>query len=361
MNPIHAIKPTALSALLLIAATTSSQAAEFCAATGEQLASALAAADSNNQDDIIRVTVGVKTRPGLADDVTRWMYWGAGTDADNDLQIIGGWTSGCASPTDQNLTTLDAELGGAVMSIDLPDNSTGMITVSNLTLVRGYVDTYGAVSSLHVDTGVAGSSLVTLERLRIRNSGSYGDSGSNMRVRTDGGTLTVRNVLIHQNTTYSGASLMASVSSGATINLSNNTVTANNDTEGSSAGPVGGVSIFGTGTINVINNVFWGNTSANATDLAVQQNFGSLINNHIGALRGTPASNSNRTQGNPLFIADGSGIPTPSLGSPLRDSGFVLIPGGQCALDVRGLDRVTGERIDRGATEFDDLFSAGFE
>ncbi len=200
-----------------------------------------------------------------------------------------------------------------------------------------------------------------LDRLRVRNSGSDGDSSGIVRLELNAGNLTLRNSQISQNRSFSGASLIANAGADGEINVNNNTVIDNTDSELNAAGAVGGVSLFGAGIINAYNNVFFDNTSSNSSDLSVASGVGLLSNNHIGILRGTPAGNSNRTQGDPGITFNNSWYTVLASNSPLRDSGSSFVPAGAGATDLQNQPRVQGARIDRGAIEFDQMFGNGFE
>ncbi|MBK8284944.1 MAG: hypothetical protein IPK97_08640 [Ahniella sp.] len=338
-----------------------SNAAMFCATTGDQLATALNTADSNNTDDEIRVSVGFKTRPGLGNGQTRWVYLEAASDADNDLILTGGWNAACTTKFPSPPSQLDAELGGSGLDIQLTANSVAAITVSDIEILRGYTNTSFNFSGLRVTSPGAATPLVMLDRVRVRNSGSDGDSSGIVRLELNGGNLTLRNSQISQNRSFSGASLIANAGAGGEINVNNNTVIDNTDSEPNAAGAVGGVSLFGAGIINAYNNVFFDNTSSNSSDLAVASGVGVLSNNHIGILRGTPAANANRTQGDPRITFNNSWYTVLAANSPLRDSGSTFVPTGAGANDLQNQPRVQGARIDRGAVEFDQMFGNGFE
>jgi len=359
---LHRARPALLTTLILsslLAGTT--HAASFCATTGEQLASALNTADSNNANDEIRVSIGFMTRPSLADGLTRWSYVEAASDADNDLVLSGGWNTTCTTKLPSVTSFLDAELGGPMLDIQLSANSFASIQISDFNLVRGYTNTAFGFSGFRVSSPGTQSPLIVVERVHVRNSGSDGDSSGIVRFELASGSLTYRNSQITQNRSYSGASLIVSAEAQATINISNNTVMDNTDSEPNSTGPVGGASIFGSGTINVYNNVFWDNTSSNSVDVSVQNGTGLLTNNHIGVLRGAPEFNANRTQGDPLITFNNSWFPIPSQNSPLKDSGSSFVPGGAGSQDLMFRARTQGARIDRGAVEIDQMFGNGFE
>lgn len=62
----------------------------------------------------------------------------AASDLVRDLSITGGWTdASCAVRSASSYSTLDAELSGAVLHIDLPQNSMVELGVRQLRLVRG--------------------------------------------------------------------------------------------------------------------------------------------------------------------------------------------------------------------------------
>lgn len=350
-----------LLALLALAGARDASAALFCATTGDQLATALNTADSNNADDEIRVSIGIKTRPSAPEGQTRWLYLEAASDADNSLVLSGGWDATCTLRFPSPPSFLDAELSGPALDFQLSATSSAAITVSDFDIVRGYTNTAFAFSGLRVANPGTGGPLVVLERIRVRNSGSDGDSSGTVRLEMASGNLTFRNSQVSHSRSYSGAALIANAGANGAINLANNSVMANTDNEPNAPGAVGGVSVFGAGLVNVYNNVFHGNTSSNSSDLAVQNGVGLLVNNHIGILRGTPDGNSGRTQGDPQVTFDINFYPIAAATSPLRDTGSTFVPGGAGSSDVRNRLRVQGSKIDRGATEFDQMFGNGFE
>jgi hypothetical protein len=337
------------------------QAADYCVTSGDQLATALAAADSNDQDDVIKVTLGTKVRTNGGTGTPRWQFVGAASDADNSLDLSGGWTSGCIGQAEGVLTVLDAELDGPALEIVLPTSAIGEFRVSDFGIVRGYAAGSNGASGLRIDASGGGTPVVLAERLFLRNSGASADMTSVVRLQASGGMLHLRNAQISNNTTRNGAALMASVGLGAEIRLSNNTVIDNNDSAPSPNNPVGGASVFGSGAMYLYNNVFWRNTSAWAVDLEVANNFGLLQSNHIGVLAGTPEMQSGRTQGDPQITIAAGGYAMPKLNSPLRNSGNTYVPGGRGNFDVSGEPRVLGTKVDRGALEFDEFFGNGFE
>ncbi len=163
--------PALLAATLgLLLASANSDAAQFCATTGDQLATALNTADSNNANDEIRVSVGFKTRPGLSNGQTRWVYLEAASDADNDLILTGGWNAACTTKFPSPPSQLDAELGGPGLDIQLTVNSVAAITVSDIEILRGYTNTSFSFSGLRVTsprrhtTGDAGPFAGTQQR-----------------------------------------------------------------------------------------------------------------------------------------------------------------------------------------------------
>ena len=351
-----------VAAALALTASGAVHATTYCVSTGAQLASALSEADSNNQDDVIKVMLGVKTNSAAASGAPRWRYAATASDADNSLELSGNWTSGCVARAAQvPLTVLDAELDGPALEIVLAADSIAEIRISDLRVVRGYGGTTNAASGLRVDASGGGTPLIEVERMNFQNSGASGELTSVVRLQLSGGNLRFRNSQINGNSTRNGAALMASVGLGAEMTLANNTVVGNHDTTPSAATPMGGVSVFGSGTMNVYNNLFWNNTAANATDLKVANNFGLLVNNHIGILSGTPDANTGRTQGDPLITIGGNGCAVPSINSPVRDSGSTYVPGGRGNLDLLGTNRVQGIKVDRGAVVVDALFGNGFD
>lgn len=341
--------------------STSSHAALFCATTGDQLASALATADSNGADDEIRVSIGTKTRPSLSDGLTRWSYVEAGTDVTKDLILTGGWDSSCTLRFPSPPTFLDAELGGPALDIRLGTNSQANVQVSGFDIVRGYTADSFAFSGFRLQSTGINSPLIVIDRIRVRNSGSDGDNTAIVALELNTGGLTFRNSQASQNRTYSAATVMLSTTGNGQINFVNNSVIDNTDSVPTSTGPVGGVSAFGSGSLSLYNNVLYDNTSVRSVDLSIENGVGLLSNNHIGILSGTPDANSGRTSGDPKITFNNSWYPMLAADSLLRDSGSTFVPGGAGSEDIRGLQRIQGARIDRGAIEFDSMFANGFE
>ena len=72
-------------------------AANFCVATGNQLATALTTAGTNDEDDTIKVEFGTLTSNAEAPQNYQWIFDGRGEEY--ATTISGGWTrgNGCAS------------------------------------------------------------------------------------------------------------------------------------------------------------------------------------------------------------------------------------------------------------------------
>src|SRR5689334_14918800 len=99
--------------LVLLAFGTETGAATFCAKTGNELNLALVAAESNGQDDTIKVATGTHITDYHAPGAYQWHFEPVvGSDYDKSLTISGGWNpaDNCQtqSTLDPSLTVLDA-------------------------------------------------------------------------------------------------------------------------------------------------------------------------------------------------------------------------------------------------------------
>src|SRR5690606_30710925 len=126
--------------------------AEHCVTTSQQLVDALAAADSNNQNDVIRIATGSYTAP----DANGFRYLANGVAPENhSLVISGGWTDFFGNPCGQQAgsTPWDTFLsgnGGRVMAIfeGNVSNITG-VEISGLSFTSA--DHAGAGGGLFID------------------------------------------------------------------------------------------------------------------------------------------------------------------------------------------------------------------
>ena len=154
------------------------------------------------------------------------------------------------------------------------------------------------------------------------------------------------------------AAVRLSALGGSNVRFSNNTVV--NNFQPGLGGGLGGLLINGTATdlFFLTNNVLWNNGSGTGYDMSLSAP-AILNNNLIGSFDPLPAGtvNNNTLSTDPGFT---SGLNyRPRADSVLRNSGVTAV--GQLPRDLDGNARVQGTRIDRGAYEFPEIFSNGFE
>jgi len=353
-------------------------AAVFCVSTGNALSSALETAANNNVDDEIHVRDLTLTRTNVSGIVPRWEYAASATSA-HALVISGGWVDCDTQVLDPTLTVLDAEYKGSALNFEL-QNSTGSVSVTNLTITRGFHDgdSLGGVAkaaNLGVD-GAFSSITVKLNRLIvIAGKGTKSTVVGGIRVLgTDAMTVDVSNNVIAYNTSINYAGLSLSLGE-STVTVNNNSIFSNTASTNSGTGV--GLSLSNPlGSSYVANNVLLDNkrTSSIQPEQNLENSDGNayLRNNHIGRTNDTahytiaPVINLNSTYGNPGWTIQANGVfPTPDAASPLRDSGTNTPNGGVGTLDVEGKPRIANATVDRGAIEAapnisDRIFMNGF-
>jgi hypothetical protein len=229
---------------------------------------ALTTAQSNGEDDTIKVCQGTYTG--------NFYYQSGETDG---LTLEGGYTTGCfireVNPAN---TVLDGDNNGKVLQIISSGNSLGDIQVDGFTIKNGYATTSQG-AGLHVSlstsgetSGRAGSILIT-NNIITGNTSTATSTGAGVSANTYSygtalaGTVSFINNIISGNTTalWGGGAYIRSLAenfAGETIMLLNNTISGNSATDGDN-GRGGGIYIdMDENTINIFNNIIWGNTTA---------------------------------------------------------------------------------------------------
>lgn len=359
-----------VAALLL--APLATRAATFCVNTTTELQDALAVAQSNGANDVIRIKTGTYTYafPFVQ---TMFVYE---TDEDFDIKLEGGWGgSGDAcsrrfpSPAS---TVLDGGDEKSVLRMTGANTSTGDIIVEQLTVRRGAVNGEGGGMKLGGNFGSNGfNGSIVVERVYFDDN--FAQEGGGLYARTNAG-IRIRNSIFRGNQCETNAcaadiAIFSLDDSAVRAVFSNNTVFGNvcSDDAGSAC-ISGGVRVDGLGLgprSALLNNAFALN---DGNDLELPG--GSQVDlwyNNIHVLAGTPAT----SIGNINFI--NPGFVAPILdddfhlqpGSPLRNAGydgFLIGLPAYSATDYAGIPRVQEERIDIGAHEFSErIFADGFD
>ena len=230
--------------ILLFHSTT--QAATFCVSTDAELLSALFSAESNGQNDVIRLVQG--TYLGAVQDTDQGSLVYSSTEAFN-LTIEGGYTSGCTSRVvDPANTVLDGLDTGTVLT--LATDQSADFTVEGLTLQNGVAIEDGGTA----DGG--GLLVVTKGNLTLTNNVFSANSAIGIEVRANGGGL--------------------SISGADSVILTNNTFSANSAASGEANAHGGGVSISEAGSVILTNNVFSTNSVVGGPDPEVEGNGGGV-------------------------------------------------------------------------------------
>jgi len=361
--------------------------ADHCVSNATELQTALTTAESNGEDDTIRVVEG--TYAGNFSFESGETY---------DLTILGGHTSGCGlRKFDPANTVLDGGAAGQVLNLysayDYVD-----IAVEGLTLQNGYTsgDDGGGIYVRTLPPLIGGNINIRLSIIQnntalvgggvyVRNSGESGTTGdiviannfvlNNTSTTNDGGlSLTndattgtagdivlINNVVANntnQGAVGGGVQAESSADSGTpgTITLTNNTITGNS---ASTFG--GGISLDRDGTINCYNNIISGNTSSAYFDIRLVGTAGTANgygNNYdTDHMAGSWDNGDNNINVDPLFMHADAGDYRLKSRSQCIDSGETQAPGIPNK-DIEGNSRpVDGDRdgnavIDMGAYEY---------
>lgn len=340
--------PVALlaSAACLHAGTVA--ALTYCVNTVAEIQIAINDAETNNDDDLIRIVAGNYEPPDG--------YTFNSTES-NSLTIRGGYNANCTVFTGAT-TTIDGNQQVRPLSVLI---SNGGVVIENLTFVGGLADgNEGGGLKVQTATG----------DVRIdRNTfiGNHADlSGGGLRVFATGGDVRVRNNLVVGNSTSQSEAMSIVLTNGGDAYIVGNTIVANAaDSDTATAGlGIGGGSYF-----VISNNIIWNNNpgASSGVDFGASIPAGhSRFNNDIGVVRnGTVADFVVAEQSvNPQFQSCGGFLcfnGELKRTSPLVDAGTDSPLGGMPTRDLAYKDRIIGPHVDIGAYENDLIFADGFD
>ncbi len=336
--------------------TLSVNAAEFCISSASALRTALATAESNNEDDVIKIRAGFFTTNGSTfsyDAVGNW-----------DLEISGGWApiiNNSCGIQPGSVTILDGQTVVRVMEITVSGDAN--VTVSDLTFVNGLANFFGAGLEINRVGDNLGSGAVTVERSVFLNNESVSASSA-LHIR--GSRVTeVQNNLFAANRTGGLHTVTIGQIDAYGIYFINNTVISNvaeSKLVAGAGGDVAGVYLLASGTskILVANNVLLDN---GVQDLLVsgESDF-YFIHNNVGVTNGMAPVVSFGNFNLPPRFESGLLDFTPTATSPLVNAG--ISPCFVCPIDppfdqtwqlgdvdLGGNDRVQNGRPDIGAYE----------
>jgi hypothetical protein len=317
-------------------------AEDFCINSTSDLVSALNAAASNNEDDVIRVVRGTYLTPGVP-----FTYFGF--QEDYGLELLGGYAEQCASRIlDPTNTILDGQNSNQVIDISPGSTTFGDLLFQGFTVQNGYNPSFWAAGlSIGGTSGHSGS--VTVEFNIF--AGNQGDGGAGgLFGGSDNGLTRIENNLIVGNSSAGGWG-------GGQINCNGPEFFITNNTIANNSGPVdGGLRTSGSAPTWITNNIFWGNVGL---DLNLGTMTPILMHNDIGTLLGTPGPGSaNNVVVDPEFVDGDYHL---KVSSPVINVGWNFPAGGLPIQDLEGKPRIQGSVVDMGAYESPVLFIDDFE
>lgn len=170
------------------------RSASFCVDTVAEIRNSMLVAESNGQDDEIRIEAGVYTATG---NVPLFEYIAV---EDKALTLRGGYLEvegfGCATLTrDPRQTTFDGNLTRKSLRITANEGSSANLRIENLSIRSGSADR-GAGIEILAESGYTGA--ITIDRVHmLGNRAGYGGA---LYVETPG-VFTLRNSLLRNNST----------------------------------------------------------------------------------------------------------------------------------------------------------------
>lgn len=357
---MHDIRRFGLPLILALSPSLLS-AAEFCVTTSAELQQALMVAASNGEADTIKIETGTYTGSGGA------VAFAYSTAQNSSIALAGGYTSNppvlCARQFLQpGATVLSGSDARQVLKLSGASGTTGVQSLSNLTLRDGFTSQPGAGLSIGGGGGFAGNIVVSRVIIERNVSTSF---GGGLALYTEGIANVRNNLFLLNRCSSSNCAITATVnaaSPGTTrAFFGNNTIVGNQCTSGASCTATG-ARFGGSARALFYNNVFAANGNGDLDLFSFGGASVDLYYNNYVTLTGTaPASTvGNISFANPQFVDLLNDDLRPTLGSPLRNAGtdeFVLQ-----STDLAGVQRINEGRVDIGAYEnIDRIFADAFE
>jgi hypothetical protein len=328
----------------------SASAEVLCVRNPTELVTAFSTAAQSTAATEIRIRTGFYTLP------QRLNY-----ASPSDLTITGGWegaANGCISRTpNSEITVLSTNSADTIMRVFLLNGANTEFTITGLAFRSGASN--GALAAcLDVESDVGSLAVVRIQRNVFRLCNNPTGSGSALNVLARSATVYVTNNMFTDNLSNTGIVSLRGLGS-STLYLLNNTL-ANNPQPSPGGGP-GGLQVGGqpSDLILMTNNVMWNNGTGTGYDLLVNSGTPAIMqSNLVGKFAPIPPGvvNNNTLSVDPGFtnIVDFR----PRVGAAIRNSGAVASE--VLTMDLDGAARVQSNRIDRGAYEFPEIFSNGF-
>lgn len=321
-------------------------AAQFCVADGDALQDALSTAMGNDEDDDVRLRGGNFTR-----DTTNFTTFVYSTSENSDLMVSGGWNAGCTAFSHANASILDGDDTRGVMMLTNWGTGTHVShSASRLTFRNGR--STGGGGGLDIG-GVSGNRVdISVQDCMFISNFAAG-SGGGLKAASDG-MMWISNNLFLANDSESSMGAASLTSNLGIAYVVNNTVLYN-----TAAVVGGGLRFGGSSTLQLANNILWGNS-----DIDLRVEVGSTHNryhNNIGTLSApAPGVVTGEITTEPEF-QPGLLSFTPRVGGVLYNGGDSDPPGGLASTDIRGQPRIDEGEVDIGAYEAQVLFRDGFD
>jgi hypothetical protein len=244
--------------------------ATFCVTNASDLQVALTAAQSNGEDDTIKVVQGTYNTRGLT-------YTAVSTE-NYSLALKGGYTAGCASRVvDIYNTALHGGGGnGPVLFFDVePGNTGASLSIEGFFIAFGY-DVMGGGIRAHLpssitltNNGIMGNTgcgvyavisgsngSITLTNNTIEaNAGQYWAGGVYANVYGTNGSITLTDNTISENTAIGAGGGVHAETNAGSITITDNTIQSNSSARG------GGVYVRGANSTTIDNNDIFANVA----------------------------------------------------------------------------------------------------
>lgn len=331
---------------LALAMAAPLHAATFCVDTAADLKSALQAAQANGENDIVKVVASSQNM--VVDLSTLPVY---ASSEDKNLFVLGGYNADCSAlayPGAKSTITASGLAPNAHFSVS--GSSTALIRLQRIRWWKGHADQNW--SAFEINTS---GSLQISQCSFVYHQGST-EHPFPVKIAADG-DLVIENSIIGKNVAgnvTTARSIEISSNGSGTAYLNNNTISFNmSDTSSDAA-----VSLLGTRTWSLTNNIIWDNFGSPALQLPATVE---LRYNDLDGVLGTPVVDEGNVNVNPLLENPFQAKFRPIPGSPVVDIGLDAPPGGVSGYDFDDNLRIVG-RMDLGAYEnLDLIFADDFE
>ena len=270
------------------------------------------------------------------------------------LTLEGGYNGTCSS---QNLAPGVSVLDGGNLSRVLSLQTNGDITVRHLTIQNAnYSGSAGAGAAIALNNANAGEIALFDSNVVRDNFDGYGGGGGGLSIYGSG-TAYIENNVFAGNSAPTVAAFSASMTVGV-VYITNNTISDNTNTTSNSA-----IVSIGAGTAaHVSNTISYGNHGTATDDFYLYTSNVEFVHNDYTSINGAPASGSsaNLIAVDPRFVAAGDFHLRST--SPLLGAGTLAPAGGLPVVDIEGHTRSVAGQVDLGAFEnIDYIFANGFD